>query len=203
MKNIAVLISGKGTNLQSLIDAEKQNYFGDKARIVLVLSNNPNAYGLERATKAGLMVSVVNHQNYENREDHENEILRLLKKYDVNLIVLAGYMRILSPSFIENYQNSIINIHPALLPAFPGISAQEQAMNYGVKVTGCTTHFVDIGVDTGPIILQKAINISNDDTAGSISQKILEEEHKLLKETVLLFSEDKLKVKGRKVNIQV
>lgn len=202
MKNIAVLISGNGTNLQALIDAERQKYFKENARIALVISNNPNAYGIERAKHAVMKTAVINHENYDSREKHEEQILKVLSENNIDLIVLAGYMRILSPSFINKYSNSIINIHPALLPAFPGMNAQEQAINYGVKITGCTTHFVDNGVDTGPIILQKAININDNDTIELLKQKLLVEEHKLLKKSVLLFCENKITVNKRKVYIK-
>ena len=199
MKNIAVLISGRGTNLQALIDKHiEKSLNGD---IKLVISNNAEAYGLQRAQKASIKTIVINHKNSKTREEHDKKILNILKDYKIDLVVLAGYMRIITTVLIEPYRNKIINIHPSLLPAFPGIHSQKQALDYGVKITGCTTHFVHEEVDGGPIILQSSVHTSNNDTVDSLSAKILVEEHKILTKSVTLFCEDKLKIDGKKVTI--
>jgi phosphoribosylglycinamide formyltransferase-1 len=199
LKNIAVLISGRGTNLQALIDA-----FSDKGlgiNIKLVLSNNSDAYGLQRAKKASIETIVVDHRDSSSREEHDMKILHILNNYVIDLVVLAGYMRIITSVLIEPFRNKIINIHPSLLPAFPGLHAQKQALNYGVKITGCTTHFVYEEVDSGPIIMQSAVSVSSNDTEENLSKKILEEEYKILVESVKLFCMGKLKIEGKKVII--
>ncbi|PKN83316.1 MAG: phosphoribosylglycinamide formyltransferase [Deltaproteobacteria bacterium HGW-Deltaproteobacteria-1] len=149
------VISGSGSNLQSIIDHIEQE--GLPARIQIVVSNNQEAYGLTRAKNHHIACAVIKHQDYSNREDFDRELIRLLKDAGVDLIVLAGFMRILTASFLRAFENRIINIHPALLPAFPGTHVQQKAIDYGVKFSGCTVHFVDEGVDTGPIIIQKAV----------------------------------------------
>ena len=188
---IAVLISGRGTNLQALIDAEKEGKLSGK--IVVVISNNAEAYGLERAIKAFILAEVI---------EQEQEIIEKLKEMEVDLIVLAGFMKILSKEFVKERKNAIINIHPSLLPSFKGLNAQEQALEYGVKITGCTTHFVDEGMDSGPIILQKEVKVETNDTVETLSRRILDEEHDLLAKTVELFCKEQLTVKGRKVIIK-
>jgi len=156
MKNIAVLISGSGTNLQSIIDKQ------DNYKVSVVVSNKQDAYGLERAKKAGIPATFINHKGLE-REEHEKKIVEVLDKHNIDLIVLAGYMRILSPFFVKKYKERLINIHPALLPSFAGTDGYGDAWKYGVKVSGCTVHFVDQGVDTGPIILQRVNEIKEND----------------------------------------
>jgi len=188
---IATLISGRGTNLQSLIDAEKEGKLSGK--IVVVISDNSEAYGLERAKKAFIPIEVLK---------EEEEISRKLKELGVDLVVLAGFMKILSEEFVKERKNAIINIHPSLLPSFKGLNAQKQAIDYGVRVSGCTTHFVDEGMDTGPIILQKEVEIEKNETVETLSNKILAEEHKMLVKTVELFCNEKLIVEGRKVIIK-
>ncbi len=197
---MAVLISGRGTNLQAIIDGIKGGEIN--ATIEIVISNNPNAYGLERAKQANIPTKVIDHREFSTREDHEHAILSVLAPLDIDLIVLAGYMRILTPLFIRPYYGRIINIHPALLPAFPGTHAQKQALEYGVRISGCTTHFVDEGTDTGPIILQKAVYVRQDDTEETLSQRILKYEHILMKKTIQLFCEGRLTLDGRKVIIE-
>ncbi|MFW9990556.1 MAG: phosphoribosylglycinamide formyltransferase [Candidatus Odinarchaeota archaeon] len=198
MKNIGVLISGSGTNLQSLID--HQSRF--KGKITCVISNVPAAYGLERAKNAGIPTFVVDHTEYPTREHFEAELLAILEKNSVDLVVLAGFMRILTPSFLDRFHNRVINIHPALLPAFPGLHAQQQAWEYGVKVAGATVHFVDAGIDTGPIILQVAVSIDPiNDTPEDVKLRILEQEHVILPKAVRLYCEDRLLVQGKKVDI--
>ncbi len=198
---IAVLISGRGTNLQALIDAQREGRLSGE--LVIVISNNPGAHGLERARKAGIETRVIPHQEYASREEHDKAILGVLREKEIDLVVLAGYMRLLTSLFVREYQNRIINIHPALLPAFPGLHAQKQALDYGVRVSGCTTHFVDEGADTGPIILQKVVPVYQWDTEESLAARILEKEHEILVDSVNLFCEGKLIVMGRKVFIDV
>ena len=198
MKNIAVLISGNGTNLQSIIDHIKDGKL--KCNLVAVISNKADAYGLERAKQAEIPAYFIDHKDI-TREEHEQKIIEILEKNNVDLVVLAGYMRILTPLFVNKYKHRLINIHPALLPAFPGTDGYGDTFNYGCKVGGCTVHFVDEGVDTGPIIIQKANPIQEDDTLESFKERGLKIEHQALPEAIKLFCEDKLQIDGRKVKI--
>jgi len=198
MKNIAVLISGNGTNLQAIIDNVKAGNI--KSNIVAVISNKADAYGLERAKQAEIPEYFIDHKGI-TREEHEQKIIEILDKNNVDLVVLAGYMRVLTPLLVNKYKHRLINIHPALLPAFPGTDGYGDTFNYGCKVGGCTVHFVDEGVDTGPIIIQKVNEIREDDTLESFKQRGLEIEHQALPEAVKLFCEDRLKIEGRKVKI--
>ena len=194
---LAVFVSGSGTNLQAIIDAEIWN-----VEIAVVLSNNPGAYAVERAKKHGIPVEIVDHRNYSLREEFEREIIIRLEPFNVDIIALAGFMRVLSPFFIGSYKNRIINLHPALLPCFPGIHAVKQALDYGVKFTGCTVHFVDEGVDTGPIILQAVVPIHDMYTEDSLLERIHKEEHRIYPEAIRLISEGKLKIERRRVLIK-
>ncbi len=196
-KNIAVFVSGSGTNLQAIIDAQIKS-----ANLAVVLSNKPDAYALERALKHNIPVEVVDHKEFDTREAFEAELIERLKKYNVKLIVLAGFMRILTSFFVNNYKHRIINLHPALLPSFPGIHSAKQALDYGVKITGVTVHFVDDGVDTGPIILQSVVPIDDSDSEDSLLEKIHKEEHRIFPEAVKLFCEGRLSISGRKVIIK-
>lgn len=193
---VGVFVSGSGSNLQALIDAKIPS-----VEIVVVVSNNPDAYAIERAKKNKIPVEVVDHRNYSSREDFEREIQKRLDQYKIDLIALAGFMRILTPLFIRNYKNRIMNLHPALLPSFPGTNAVKQALMYGVKFTGCTVHFVDEGVDTGPIILQAVVPIYDTDTEESLLERIHNEEHRIYPEAVRLFGEGRLRIEGRRVLI--
>ncbi len=193
---VGVFVSGSGSNLQALIDAKIPS-----VEIVVVVSNSPDAYAIERAKKNKIPVEVIDHRNYSSREDFEREIQKRLDQYKVDLIALAGFMRILTPLFIRNYKNRIMNLHPALLPSFPGTNAVKQALMYGVKFTGCTVHFVDEGVDTGPIILQAVVPIYDTDTEESLLERIHKEEHRIYPEAVRLFGEGKLRIEGRRVLI--
>ena len=193
---IGVLISGSGTNLQSIID--KSEDIGVEVKVVI--SNKKDAFGLERAKNAGIRAEFVD-SNGKSKEEHEKEIVKILDEEEVELIVLAGYMRMLSSWFIKKYHNKIINIHPALLPSFAGPTGYEDAWNCGVKVSGCTVHFVDEGKDTGPIISQKVNEIREDDTLESFKERGLKIEHEALPEAIKLFVEGKLKIEGRKVKI--
>jgi len=196
---LAVLASGRGSNLQAIIDAVGRGEL--PVKLVLVLSDNPRAQALERARTAGIPTVVVRREDYRSRRDFNLEILRWLRRYQVDLVALAGYMRVLSPEVVRAYPNRIMNIHPSLLPAFPGLEAQRQALEYGVKVTGCTVHFVDEGVDTGPIIIQRAVPVREDDTVESLSGRILEQEHQIYPEAIRLFATGRLRVEGRRVRV--
>ena len=196
-KNVAVFVSGAGTNLQAIIDANIA-----AANIAVVLSNKPDAYALERALNHAIPVEVVDHKEFDGREAFESEIIERLSKYDIDLVVLAGFMRILTPYFVNNYKDRIINLHPALLPSFPGMHTAKQAIEYGVKITGVTVHFVDDGVDTGPIILQSIVPVDDNDTEETLLEKIHREEHRIFPEAVRLFCEGRLTISGRKVSIK-
>jgi phosphoribosylglycinamide formyltransferase-1 len=199
MKNIAVLISGSGTNLQSIIDHVKAGKI--KANLAVVISNKEDAYGLVRAKEAGIPAYFIDHKGLK-REEHEKKIIEILEKNKVELVVLAGYMRVLTSYFVKKYKNRIINIHPALLPAFPGTDGYGDTWRYGAKVGGCTVHFVDEGPDTGPIIIQKCNPIKEDDTLESFKERGLKIEHQALPEAIRLFCEDRLNIEGRKVRIK-
>ncbi|MDD5014935.1 MAG: phosphoribosylglycinamide formyltransferase [Atribacterota bacterium] len=200
MINIGVLVSGRGTNLQAIIDAIKEGKIAGEIKVVV--SDNPDAYALKRARQYHIDTRYIHFKEFKNREDYDKEIIKILKEKKIELVVLAGYMRILSPYFIRSYKNKIINIHPALLPSFPGLHAQRQTLEYGAKISGCTVHFVDEGVDSGPIILQKAVEVSDDDTEESLAEKILKEEHQIYPRAIQLFSEGRLMIKGRRVFIK-
>ena len=192
--NIAVFVSGSGTNLQAIIDAKIE-----LANLAVVVCNKPDAYAITRSEKNNIPVELVNHKDFETREDFEKEIIGRIEKYNIKLIVLAGFMRVLSPYLVRKFKNRIINLHPALLPSFPGIRAAKLALDYGVKYTGCTVHFVDEGVDTGPIILQSVVPIADDDTEETLLEKLHREEHRIYPEAVRLFCEGRLGIKGRRV----
>ena len=172
----------------------------------VVISNKPNAKGLAIAKKMGIQTEVIESSKYKGKRlQYDKEIISTLKKYKVTpsngLVCLAGFMRIISPYFIKEYKNKILNIHPALLPAFPGLDAQKQAIEFGSKFSGCTVHFVDEGVDTGPIIIQEIVKINNNDTEKSLSKKILVKEHEIYPKAIELFAKKKISIKGRKVKI--
>ncbi|MCK8816669.1 phosphoribosylglycinamide formyltransferase [Natroniella sulfidigena] len=200
MLKLGVLASGRGTNLQSIIDAVKAGEL--EAEIEVVISDNQDAQALERAAKHQIEARYVGPGNYDNIQDFEQAIIDQLERNDVELVILAGFMKLLSPYFIEYYQSRIMNIHPSLLPAFKGLHAQQQALDYGVKVAGCTVHFVDQGMDTGPIILQAAVEVKEDDTEESLASRILEEEHRIYPAAIKLYAEGKLEIEGGKVKIK-
>lgn len=181
-KIVSFLVSGRGSNFSAVANEILKGKIN--AEIGIVISNKKEAKALEIAENKNIKNIVIPSKNYKNRIDHEIEIVREIKKNKTDLIVLAGYMRLLSPSFISEFKNRIINIHPSLLPSFPGKDAQQQAIDYGVKITGCTCHYVDEGMDTGKIINQTAIEISDKETVESLSGKILKEEHKILIKSV-------------------
>ena len=202
MLKLAILISGRGSNMNAILRAvKKQNI---PIEPVVVISNKPSAKGLGIARKYGVKTEIVESKGFQgNRWEYDQKIMDVLTKYGITpkncLICLAGFMRILSPEFIKKYKNCILNIHPAILPAFPGLDAQKQAINYGVKYSGCTVHFVDDGVDTGPIIVQALVRVKNDDTEEALTKRILAKEHKAYPEAVRLVAQKKIKVVGRKV----
>ncbi|HBS57695.1 MAG TPA: phosphoribosylglycinamide formyltransferase [Firmicutes bacterium] len=196
---IGVLVSGRGSNLQAIIDAVRAGWL--PVEIGVVISDKPEAYALERARRADIPAVVIERGSYESRGAFEQAMLAALAAAGVELITLAGFMRILSGDFTARYAQRVINIHPALLPAFPGLHAQAQALAYGVKVTGCTVHFVDEGMDTGPIILQAAVPVEEDDTEETLSQRILTQEHRLYPLALQLLAEGRIKVEGRRVRI--
>ena len=200
MINIGVLVSGRGTNLQAIIDATKEGKV--EGKITIVISDNQDAYALKRARENNLETRYIDFKSFKTREDYDKKIEEYLREKDVDLVVLAGYMKILSPYFIKVFQNRIINIHPALLPSFPGLHAQRQAIEYGVKISGGTVHFVDKEIDAGPIILQKAVEVSDMDNEKSLEEKILQEEHQILIQAIQLFAQGRLIIKGRRVLIK-
>lgn len=201
---IAVLASGEGTNLQAIIDVIKEGRL--KAEIRVVISNNSGSGALRRARKEGLFGLHLSHKQFFAPEEFDQELLKILKEREVELVCLAGYMKLLSPRVISAYRNRILNIHPALLPAFGGKGMYGQRVHqavieYGVKLTGVTVHLVDEKYDHGPIVLQRAIPVLENDDAENLSQRVLEVEHKLYPEAIRLFAEGRVKVEGRKVRI--
>jgi phosphoribosylglycinamide formyltransferase-1 len=194
---LAILLSGRGSNFAAIQDAIVR---GDlDAEIVCVISNRPNAPGIERARALGLATHVIDHRSFESREAHESEVLRVLGEVRPDLIALAGYMRLLSAAFIAAYPMRILNIHPSLLPAFPGVDAQAQAIAYGVKVSGCTVHFVDENLDAGPIIVQRTVAVRDDDDASSLSARILGEEHIAYVDALKKLADGRYRLDGRRV----
>ncbi len=194
---LGVLASGRGSNLQSIMDAAAAGKI--KAEVAVVFSDNKDAFALERARKAGIPALHLNPRDFNSKEQYEKAVLKLLNEHGVQLVCLAGYMRIVGRVILDAFPNRVINIHPALLPAFPGLHGQQQAWDYGVKFSGCTVHFVDEGMDTGPIILQSVVPVYDDDTADTLADRILEQEHKIYPEAVGLIAEGRLKLNGRKV----
>ena len=198
--NIGVLVSGSGSNLQSIIDHIEKGLL--RAVIQVVISNNPEAFALERCRKHGIPVVIIRHQDFPNREDFDGKMIEVLNARGVDLVVMAGFMRVLTPSFLKAFPMKIMNIHPALLPSFPGLHGQQKAFDYGVKFSGCTVHFADEGVDTGPIIIQAVVPVIESDTADSLSARILKEEHRIYPQAIQLFAEGRLEVIGRRVRVK-
>jgi len=196
---IGVLVSGRGSNLQAIIDAIEEKKIS--AEIAVVISNMPDAFALERAKKHGIKTAVVDSKKITDKAVYEEQVIKVLEERKADLICLAGYMRLLSPAFVKRFSGRIMNIHPALLPAFPGLHVQKKALEYGVKFSGCTVHFVDDGCDTGPIIIQAVVPVLDDDTEKTLSESILEQEHRIYPEAIRLFAENKLKIEGRRVKI--
>jgi phosphoribosylglycinamide formyltransferase-1 len=197
---IGVLISGGGTNLQSIIDNINEGNINGS--IELIISNRENAYGLERGKKAGIESIYINPKDYENEESFNRRLIDEFKKRDIDLIVLAGYLKILSKEFINKYSGRIMNIHPSLIPSFCGknyygIRVHEAVLEYGCKITGATVHFVDENTDTGPIIIQEAVKVAEDDTPDTLQKKVLKVEHRILVEAIKLYCDNRLTIDGR------
>ncbi len=202
---LGVLVSGNGTNLQAIID--KSEIGEIPAKVVVVISNTEEAYALHRAKRHAIPAFVVKPKDFPDKRSYEQKMIEILEDYDVGLIVLAGFMKILSPHFIETFRNKIINIHPSLIPAFCGkefygMKVHRAVIDYGVKLTGATVHFVDENVDSGPIILQKAVEVEDDDTAETVALKVHQIEHQILPEAIRLFAEGRLRIVGRRVLIE-
>jgi len=198
MINIAVFCSGSGTNFQAIAESIKEGYIKN-ARIAVMVTDSPGCPAVERARKLSIEVFALDRKNYGTREDFEKPIIAELEKREIGLIVLAGYMRMLSASFVVRFKNKILNIHPALLPSFKGTDGIQDALDYGVKITGPTVHFVDSEMDHGPIILQGAVEVRNGDTKETLAPRVHEIEHIVYPKAVKLFVEGKLEVRGRKV----
>ena len=198
--SIAVLVSGSGSNLQAIIDASER---GDiPCRVGIVISNKADAYGLVRAKKHGIPTEVVDHKGFATREDFDARLVEVIRKSGAELACLAGFMRILTPVFVRAFPNRILNIHPALLPSFPGTHGPGQALAYGVRFSGCTVHFLDEGVDTGPIVVQAIVPVYDDDTEDTLAARILVQEHLIYPMAIRLFFSGRLAVEGRKVKVR-
>ena len=198
-KRIAVLASGRGSNFQAVVEAIDAGRI--PATCVALITDNPEAYALERARKADIPVIVLDYASFPSREAYESALLAAMQQQKADLFVLAGYMRILGTAIVQAFPRKIVNIHPALLPSFTGLHAQRQAILHGVKVSGCTVHFVDENLDCGPIILQKCVPVLRDDDEDSLAGRILTEEHTCYPEAIRLFCEDRLEINGRIVRI--
>ncbi|HEV2380512.1 MAG TPA: phosphoribosylglycinamide formyltransferase [Terriglobia bacterium] len=196
MKNLGILLSGRGSNFEAIA----RNVLAGTlpARIALVISNRADAGGLERARALGFPARFIPSKG-KDRDAYDNELIAALRESEVNIVCLAGFMRLLGPGFVRAFPSRILNIHPALLPAFPGLEAQKQALDYGVKFTGCTVHLVDEGVDTGPILCQAVVPVLEDDTVGTLSARILKEEHRIYSEAIRMMCEDRVRAVGRRV----
>jgi phosphoribosylglycinamide formyltransferase-1 len=196
---LAILASGSGTNLQAIIDAVEDGRV--PAEIRVVICNRANAKALERAERHQLAAELVDHKAFPSREAFDEHIVGILRDRGVELVCLAGFDRLLSPVFIRAFPERILNIHPALLPSFPGLHAQRQALEYGVRIAGCTVHIVDEQTDHGPIIIQAAVPVYSDDTVESVTERILAEEHRIYPEAVCLFAEGRIRIEGRRARI--
>lgn len=194
-----VLVSGSGTNLQALLDAEASGALAAQVRVVI--SNKPGVAALDRAARHAVPAVVISHKDHLTREGFDRALVEALRAHEVELVVLAGFMRLLTPVFLDAFPMRVINVHPSLLPAFPGVDAQAQALAYGAKVTGCTVHFVDAGVDTGPIIAQAPVPVLDDDTVDTLRARILREEHRALVAAVNAVAQGRARVEGRRVTL--
>jgi phosphoribosylglycinamide formyltransferase 1 len=196
-RTIGVLISGRGSNLQALIDAIAESRLD--AKIGLVISNRSDAAGLDRARVAGIETVVVDHRRFSSRDEFDRSLVELLQARKVRLVCLAGFMRLVGPPLLDAYPNAVLNVHPSLLPAFPGVEAQRKALEHGVKVSGATVHLVDRDLDAGPIVLQAAVPVRDDDTVETLSARILIEEHRIYPEAVKIVLDGGWKLEGRRV----
>lgn len=199
MLKIGVLVSGNGSNLQAIIDRIEAGEL--QAEISIVISDREDAYALKRAARHGIENMYIDPGKFREKREYEGKLVQVLKERGVELVIMAGFMRLLGPYFIREFHQRVMNIHPSLLPSFPGLRPQLQALEHGVKVSGCTVHFADEGMDTGPIILQRAVPVYDDDTEETLSARILEKEHQIYPEAIKLYSEGRLKIEGRKVRI--
>ena len=199
-KRIAVLASGRGSNFQAVIDAIQERKI--PAACAALITDNPQAFAIERAKKAKIPVVVIDFASFPSREDYEKALLIAMQQVNADLFILAGYMRMVGANIVRSFPAKIMNIHPALLPAFPGLHAQRQAVHYGVKVSGCTVHFVDESLDGGPIILQRCVRMLEDDDEDSLAERILHHEHECYPEAIQLFCEGRLEIIGRNVRIR-
>ena len=198
---LAILLSGRGSNFAAIHQAIVNRRL--EAQIVGVISNQPDAAGLARARELGLSAHLIDHRSFSTRAAHEEEVLRILAESEPDFICLAGYMRLLTPAFIAAWPHRILNIHPSLLPSFPGVDAQAQAVAYGVKISGCTVHFVDENLDAGPIIVQRSVPVLDDDTAETLAARILEQEHIAYVEALQKLGTRKWRIEGRRVIFEV
>ncbi len=199
MVNLGVLISGSGSNLQAIIDNIEAGRVD--AKIQIVISNEANVLGLERARRHGIPSLVIPHKGLK-REEYDQKLVETLRAYQVELVVLAGFMRIITPVLLRAFSMKVMNIHPALLPAFPGTHVWQAEVDYGVKFAGCTVHFVDEGTDTGPIIIQAVVPVYDDDTADTLNARILKQEHKIYSQAIQLYAEGRLEIGGRRVRVK-
>ena len=197
---LGVLVSGSGSNLQSLIDHVERGALD--AEIRMVVSNNPCAFALERCRKHGIPSAIIDHREFPSRETFEDRLVDILKTAGVELVVMAGFMRILSRKFFQSFPMRVMNIHPALLPAFPGMHVQQKAVDYGVKFSGCTVHFADEGVDSGPIIIQAVVPVYDEDDAETLAARILSQEHRIYPQAVQYYAEGRIEFVGRRVRIR-
>jgi phosphoribosylglycinamide formyltransferase-1 len=195
-RTLGVLISGRGSNLQAILDAIREGELD--ARVGVVISNKANAKGLERAEKHGVPTAIIDHKAFDSREAFDRSVLEELERYEVDVVCLAGFMRLLSPVLVRAFPNRILNIHPALLPSFPGLHGQRQALEYGVKISGATVHIVDEELDHGPILVQAAVPVMGGDTDESLSERILEEEHRLYPKAIGMLLDGKFRFEGRR-----
>lgn len=196
-KRIGVLLSGRGSNFEALADSVSARRIPN-AEIAMVISNQPDALGLKKAEARGILTRMIPSKGFE-REAYDRQVVAVLQEYKVDLICLAGYMRLLSPYFVAAFPRKILNIHPSLLPAFPGLESQKQALDHGVKFAGCTVHFVDENLDAGPIILQAVVPVLDEDDEHALSERILKEEHRVYSEAVKFVLQGKYRIEGRRV----
>ena len=194
---VAVLVSGSGSNLQAIIDASERGEI--PCRVGIVVSNKADAYGLVRARNHGIPTEVVDHRAFESREAFDARLVEVIRSSGAELVCLAGFMRVVTPVFLRAFPHRILNIHPALLPTFPGTHGPRQALQYGVRFSGCTVHFLDEGVDTGPVVVQAVVPVYEDDTEESLAARILKEEHRIYPMAIRLYFEGRLELSGRRV----
>ncbi|MBD3352711.1 MAG: phosphoribosylglycinamide formyltransferase [Candidatus Lokiarchaeota archaeon] len=203
MIKIGIIASGSGSNAEAIMEACEEGGVKGKGKVVVLISNKKDAYCLKRAENHNIPAILIQSKDFKGtREDYDKLVVEALKKYDVQLVCLAGYMRLVSPYFLETFKDSVLNIHPALLPSFPGMHGYKDAIDYGVKISGCTVHFVDEKMDHGPIIVQKTLEVKFEDTEETLKERGLILEHEAFPEAVQLFCEDRLEIIGRKVKIK-